>query len=260
MMGQCIAGGGLVALAVLCAALRFPPSRPVAREPGRWLPVRPEDAVRPDNGGSSRWWALAAIAGVGLIAFVAWRVDPQASRWAVLDFTPILPLFLTGCSSQRPVVGPAQSARLLSRAFSSLKGGRILRVVPWARVGLNGAIDELRLLVTPCIAVPGVVAIELGHTWCRTPVGWAPAPEVLVRTVAGSSAAAKLVQIAPGRRLDLGRRVQERVARIAPPAPTREACVALVRRLANHLTDRRLPSSGPQNGMGWQGSERRVAC
>jgi len=251
--GQAMAGGLLVAICVLCAALRAPSVGPSARGPGRWFPLRPEDAFRQRRGPGSLpsvpWWAsMGAIALVAAVAWAARRLMPQGSWLVAMDAAPIVPLLVTGCRSQHPVVDLQAAGQLLHRAFLSLKATRGLRVVPWARVGLGGTIDELRIRALPQGAVPGVVGIEMGHAWSRTPVGWAPAPEVLVRVLEGSAAAAKLVQALPHARLVPGRRAQERVLSLAPATPTRRACQALVRRAAELLTDRRLASDSPREG------------
>jgi hypothetical protein len=256
--GQPVAGGLLVAISVLCAALRAPAVRPSARGPGRWFPLRPEDAFRRTRGPralqNGPWWApIGAIALVAAVAWAARRLVPQGSWLVLMDAAPIAPLLVTGCRSQRPVVDLQAAGKLLHRAFLSLKATRGLRVVPWARVGLGGTIDELRLRALPHVAVPGVVGIEMGHAWSRTPVGWAPAPEVLVRVLEGSAAAAKICQALPHARLVPGRRAQERVLSLAPATPTGRACQALVRRAADLLTDRRVASDSPREGA----SERR---
>jgi hypothetical protein len=251
--GQPVAGGLLVASSVLCAALRAPAVRPLARGPGRWFPLRPEDAFRRTGGPGALqnvpWWAsVGALALVAAVAWAARRLMPQGSWLVLMDAAPVVPLLVTGCRSQRPVVDLQAAGQLLHRAFLSLKATRGLRVVPWARVGLGGTIDELRLRALPHVAVPGVVGIEMGHAWSRTPVGWAPAPEVLVRVLDGSAAAAKIGQALPHARLVPGRRAQERVLSLAPAMPTGRACQALVRRAADLLTDRRVGSDSLPEG------------
>jgi hypothetical protein len=108
-------------------------------------------------------------------------------------------------------------------------------------VTLDGSrTDELRLLVLPRAAMPGVVGVEVGLAWSGTPVGWASTPEVLARVLDGSAAAAKLARDLPGTRVVPGRRPDERVMRLIPRAPTRAGTIALVRSLADTLTDRRV--------------------
>jgi hypothetical protein len=113
-------------------------------------------------------------------------------------------------------------------------------------------IDELRLLVLPRVAMPGVVGVEIGLAWSSTPVGWTATPEVFARVLDGSAAAAKLARDLPGTRVVPGRRPDERVMRLLPRAPTRAGAIALVRGLADALTDRRGVSAKP-----WTEAERR---
>jgi hypothetical protein len=245
IMEQPIAGGFLVAACVVCSALGSTVATPIARGPGRWFPVRPEDAFRPSRPASLRnlpWRAGVVVLAILGIAFAAGRFGPQGPWLVVMDCAPLVALFATGRRSQLASVDLGVAGRLLRRPFVRLKATRALRVVAWGRVGLDGAIDELRIRVLPQVAVPGVVGIEMGHAWSRTPVGWAPAPEVMVRVLDGSAAAARIGQALPGTRPLPGRRAQERVLRLLPKTPTDSACEALVRRAADILTDRRVGS------------------
>lgn len=242
---QPITGGFFVAACVICSALRSTMAAPIARGPGRWFPVRPEDAFRVSRRASLRnvpWrGGVAAMAILGF-ACAAGRFGPQGPWLVIMDCAPLVALIATGRRSQLASVDLGVAGRLLRKPFVRLKAKRGLRVVAWGRVGLDGAIDELRIRVLPQLAVPGVVGIEMGHAWSRTPVGWAPAPEVLVRVLGGSAAAAKIGQALPDARPLPGRRAQERVVRLLPKTPTDAACEALVRRVADILTDRRVGS------------------
>jgi hypothetical protein len=130
-----------------------------------------------------------------------------------------------------------------------------VRVVPWGRVITDGAtVDELRLLVLPRIAMPGVIGIELGLVWSRTQAGWISVPEILVRVLEVSAAATKLAQTTAASRTVPGRRSDERVVRLAPRSPTLEGAVALTCSVAELLTDRRLELPA----RAWTGSERRI--
>jgi hypothetical protein len=255
--GQPLGGGLLIAACVLCSAVRGVRGGPVPRGPGRWFPVRPEDAFRVSRARGLRrvpWrTALGAFSLVGA-AWASARLGPEAPWMVVIDCAPLVALLVTGRKLQRPSVDLEVAGQLLHRPFSRLKKeARSLRVVPWGRVGLDGKIDELRIRVLPQSPVPGVVGIEMGHAWSRTPVGWAPAPEVLVRVLEGSAAAAKLGKSMPEARQVPGRRARERVLRLTPATPTDSACVGLVRRAAEILTDRRAGSGGARQA----GTERR---
>jgi hypothetical protein len=256
LTGRATMGAGCVALATLAAALRSPSFKPAARGPGRWLALRPEEAFAPVP---STWTAdaLAAIlvlAGVAALAYFGRRFDPEAPWLVALDASAIVPLFVTGRASQLPPDGARTAAPWLARVFRALRTVPELRVRPWARVPLEGdSPDELRLLVLPRAAVPGLLGIEIGLAWSATPVGWSSAPEVLARVLEGSPAAARLAQELPDTRLVPGRRPDERVARLLPSAPTRAAATALARTLSEAFTDRRvaLPPKA------WPAPERR---
>ena len=114
-----------------------------------------------------------------------------------------------------------------------------LRVAPWARVAQDGSIDELRLLVLPRWAVPGLVGIEMGLAWSSTPVGGVGLPKVLVRFLHSSDASSRLTEALPRERSLPGRRPEERVVRLLPRWPTCDASVVLAGELAGVLTDRR---------------------
>jgi hypothetical protein len=255
--GQPMAGGLLIALSVLSSALRCPRIGSVARGPGQWFPLRPEDAFR-RSGADGLLGHIPWRVGLGALTFlgVTWaagRLSPQGPWLVVMDCAPVVALLATGRSSQRPAVDLEGAGQLLRRPFSLLKATANLRVVPWGRVALDGTIDELRIRVLPRAPVPGLVGIEMGHAWSRTPVGWAPAGEVMVRVLEGSAAAAKIGRAMPEARQVPGRRAQERVLRLAPSMPTDAACRALVGRAADILTDRRVTSDSFKQG----GAERR---
>jgi hypothetical protein len=256
LTAQATLGAACVALATLAAALRAPEFKPAARGPGRWLALRPEEAFAP---GPATWTAdalaaLLVLAGVAAAAIVGRRFDPEAPWLVALDASAIVPLFVTGRASQLPPDGARATAPWLARVFRALRTVPGLRVRPWARVPLEGDTpDELRLLVLPRAAVPGLLGIELGLAWSGTPVGWAGAPEILARVLEGSPAAARLAQELPVTRLVPGRRPDERVARLLPSAPTRAAATALARTLTEAFTDRRV-ALPPQP---WSAPERR---
>ena len=120
---------------------------------------------------------------------------------------------------------------------------------------MDGAIDEVRILVLPRSAVPGLVGVEIGQAWNRTPVGWASVPELLVRVLEGSAAAAKLSQLTLNLKaaVVVGRRPDERVVRLSPRAPSVANAVAIARVLAEGFTDRRTAGAAALR----DGAERR---
>jgi hypothetical protein len=256
LAGHASWGAVCVAVATLAAAAGTPESRAAARGPGRWLALRPEDAFAdtPAAWTPDALAALVLVVAVGGAGLVLRRFDAAAPWLAALDGVAVLPLIVTGRTSQLPPQGARSSAPWLARAFRALRAVRELRVSPWARVPLESDVpDELRLLVLPRAAMPGVLGIELGLAWSATPVGWASSPELLARVLDGSAAAAKLARALPSSRALPGRRPDERVVRLLPRAPTRASAVALARELAGCLTDRRV-TDGP-----WRGTERRSA-
>jgi hypothetical protein len=257
LYGRPTLGAACVALATLAASLCAPSSRPAARGPGRWLALRPEEAFPPPAG----TWTADLLAALGLLALVAAgamvarRFDHEAPWLVALDATALVPLLVTGRASQLPPHGARNAAPWLSRLFLALRRAPELRVSPWARVPLEGdAPDELRLLVLPRAAMPGLLGIELGLSWSATPVGWSSAPEVLARVLEGSAAAAKLTHDLPSARAIPGRRPDERVVRLLPREPDRRSALALARSLVDALTDRRatLPP------IAWSAPERRI--
>lgn len=252
--GHATMGGGCVALATLAAALRVPECRPVARGPGRWLVLSPEEAFRATSGAKTRGilLALLALALLAAAGTVAQRFDAEGPWLVGIDAVALLPLALTGRPSQLPPDGARSAARWLSRVHALLARIGSLRARPWARVPVEGTQpEELRLLVLPRAAMPGLVGVELGLAWSQTPVGWAPTPEVLARFLDGSAAAARLSRELPSAQSVPGRRPDERVVRMLPRWPSQRHSVALVRALAEAFTDRRTEVAA------WSGSERR---
>jgi len=246
-----------VALGTLSASLRAPSFRAAARGPGRWLALRPEEAFQAPAATSAAeaLGALVLLVLLAAAAVVGSRFDAEAPWLIALDATALVPLFVTGRASQLPPHGARTAAPWLARVFVALRRTPELRVSPWARLPLEGdAPDELRLLVFPRAALPGLLGIELGLSWSSTPVGWSSAPEILARVLEGSPAAIKLTQDLPAARATPGRRPDERVVRLLPRAPDRPAALALTRSLADALTDRRVA----RPPMAWTAPERRT--
>jgi hypothetical protein len=265
LSGRLTAGAVCVAVAVLAVGLRAPAGRPLPRGPGRWLVLRPEEAfgVNRRRRISDALGVLLTASLLGTAAFAVRRFDAAAPWLVMLDAAPLAAMWVTGRASQMPPDGAHAAVPWLARAFRGLCAAPELRVRPWARVPLHADVaDELRLLVLPRAAMPGLLAIEVGVAWGRTPVGWAPAPEVLVRVLEGSAAAAKVARDLPALRCVPGRRPDERVVRLLPRAPTRAATVVLARSLALALTDRRAiarPAASAEAGCNPAAPDRSVA-
>ena len=263
VLGAFTAGASLVGIALLAAASRAPAGPLPPRGPGRWLVLKPSDAFVRD--GSAGHWldagrpagrraAWIAGAAVTILAVASRRFGGELPWLIVLDAAALVPLFVTGREADLPPDGVRSSAPWLAPVFERLRAVGSLRVAPWARVVASG-IDELRLLVLPRAVMPGVVGVEIGRAWSSTPSGWAATPEVLVRVLEGSSAAAKLARVLPKVRAMPGRRGEERVVRLLPRRATRACTVALTQGLAEALTDRRM--APPERAWGGE-IERRV--
>jgi hypothetical protein len=256
-------GAGAVALAMLLAAARAPRAVSAPRGPGQWLALTPAEAFASERASDpldAATWAgrasFIALFGAAVALGVALRgVAPDWTWLAPLDALVLVPIFLTGSKSQLPPDRARSPRRRLSRLHRTLRRDTALRVAPWARIPLGAtAPDELRLLVLPRAAMPGVVGIEVGVAWVATPAGYAPETEVLVRVRDATAAAARLVALAPRRRAVPGRKTDERVVRLVPTLPSYAGAAALVRRLAEELRDRRKSLPGVQ----WPGAERRL--
>jgi hypothetical protein len=254
-------GAGFIAMAMLLAACRVPniPILPRAVGPGHWLALRPAEAFAASSRDSFDPWsprgwfcALGAVAlgcGAGVLLR---RFGPQTPFLFALDSCALLPLLATGRVSQLPPKGDS-SAPWLGRLFARLAKEKRLRVSPWARLPQGGAdAEELRLLVLPRAAMPGLVGIEIGLAFWKAGTCYAASPEVLVRVHDATAACARMTTLRTGWVPTPGRRPEERVYRLAPRLPTRDGTLRLVRRLGHELTDRR------RSEVARDGLERRV--
>ncbi len=256
-------GSLIVAAAMALAVTRVPwfPARP--RGPGRWLALRPDEAFAGRTPPTGLDWLDAGTLR-GKLSFVvfallvggvalALRTRAGAGRLAAVDVLALVPLYATGCASQLPP-SSTRGARFLRGVFRALSRKRALRVAPWARVP-TGAVepDEVRILVLPRLAMPGVVGIEVGLAWWRGWSEYSSSPEVLVRVHEASAASARMTTLAPRTRPVPGRRPEERVYRLVPRLPGRGWTRALVERVAGELVDRRVPPAST-----WPGPERRL--
>ena len=274
--GDSTAGAALVALATMAAVIRPVASVRARRGAGRWLAIRPNDAFSSVRRGGhwldldspagrvSAAVAVALLTTLVLVASFAGRtLDPRLAWWLSLDATAFVPIFVTGRGSSLPPDGSGAGAAWLAKVFDRLRSRAALRVAPWLRSVAQGPSsspgqartpegDELRLLVLPRAATPGLVGIEVGLAWNPTPVGWAATPRVLVRVVERSPAATRVLQAVPSIRTTFGRHADERVGTMSPRAPGVRGTTALVRDLVEALTDRR------QEARAYELPERRV--
>jgi hypothetical protein len=252
-------GGICIAAAMLVAASRAPIVRAAPRGPGRWLAIRPADAFGP---GGARGFSLGTLRTVvvGLLAagslvgaaLLLRRLAPHAPFVVALDALAVVPLIATGRPSQLPP-SPHFGAPWLERLFQRLSREKSLRVAPWARVptGCTDP-DEVRVLVLPRAAMPGLAGIEVGLVSWPSVTCYGRAPEVLVRVHESTAASARMTTLAARVRPVPGRVPEERVYRLVPRIPTKDGTALLVRRLGRELEDRRMAT------LPWDREERRL--
>jgi hypothetical protein len=239
-----LAGCALL-LALVVAALRSPSFGRELRGPGRWLPLRDEDAFAPRlaaprgswlDAGTRRGLLLFALI-LALAVGLAWRELPRSAYRALLELLlagGALPIFFTGLASDfvRDRVAPSQ--KFLRRLSAGLRDrAEFGKVVPWARVpeGREEP-DELRLLALPKRPLAGLVALEAGVELERGLGGRVLLPFVIVRAKEGSPAHAVLLS---GVAWSRGRKPEERVAILRPRLPTLALTLRLLERLCTLL-------------------------
>ena len=272
-LGHPTLGAALVATAMAMAVSRVICGVARPRGPGRWLALRPAEALdvkaparvgdRLDIGTHAGKFTalLAALVALGL-ALLARRLSPEAPYLVLLDGLALVPIFVTGCAAHVPPDPSRAAVATLRGLFRRLQKDRALRVAPWARIPTgSGAEDELRLLVLPRASMPGLVGIEVGLAWSNTASGYLASPEVLVRVQDATAAAAKMAALAPFASAIPGRKPEERVIRLVPGLPGAHAAWELVQRVSRELADHRAvapPACLPAAPPAWKGAERRL--
>jgi hypothetical protein len=227
----------------LVAAYRSPLALQPPRGPGRWLPLRDADAFSKAPRLPGPWldastWRGAvccavlvatALVGAGLL----FRTHLYEGLLLALGSTALLPVFLTGRAAQLPP-DPAYAPRgFLQWQAERLKKDGTLKVLPWARVpDLGSEMDELRLMVLPRRARPGLLGLEVGVEYCSGSGGYMAMPFVLVRALDGGAACTALPEHSAWTR---GRKPEERVLVLHPRLPTRAGCHALLLELIERL-------------------------
>jgi hypothetical protein len=275
LWGEPLAGAGLVVVAMMLAAHRSPLVVAKPRGPGRWETIADADVLvaRPDPSsdvfdvGTRKGKIAAALVAIAIAAVAfALRLRVAGAVVAVpLCSAALVPLFVTGTRAQLPPRPSDLASRVLRGARDALA-----RMVDLAHVEIaciarfrSGApsdpIDEVRIACAPKDRIPGLRAIELAVAAPRegaTSVAW---PEILVRFDDGSEAAAKIAEVARGRRIVPGRGPEEKVLRVAPDAPTSAAAARLVAHLLGQLEERRARASAApkREAAPWAGPERR---
>jgi hypothetical protein len=216
------------------------------RGPGRWLPLSDQEAFQSRRARvPGRWLDAGTLPGLSLFALLL-SAFSAAAVWLLarstydalllgLGSAALLPIFLTGRTSELAEDPVTRPARLLCRLARRMRERDRFKVVAWARIpDQDSEPDELRLLVVPRPPIPGLVAIEIGMETSSDP--GAVIPCVLVRVLEGSRSQARLGASVQWSR---GRRAEERVALLRPKLPTFNLTFALVERVAALLTDRR---------------------
>jgi hypothetical protein len=204
--------------------------------------MKPEEAFAPLRSRADWLDATTRRGAIVLASFVAFvaiachfaRAAGGAAPYVLaIDALAVVPLFFTGTSRQMPP-STAREGLALAPLARALEGDEAIKVAPFARE------DEVRLLVSPRLAMPGVAAIEVGVAWERAGGATLPSFDVLVRVHDGSFASAKMTGAFPTKRPLPGRKPEERVFRFEPEGPSVYAVVTLVRDLAETLRDRRV--------------------
>lgn len=244
------------ALATSFAIVRAGRRKPAPRGPGSWKAIAEHKALarRPSVFDLSylrgRIALLVLVACAVSISFAARPLDPDAWLGVAPAMLPWLVFWLSGTRASFADIGA--SAIALRPIFLALRHAGA-RVTAWARVPLGRKeMDDLRLLVVPDTALPGLVGIEVAVGWLGLFGGFSPRFEVLVRARDASAAAAKMGSLAKAVRACTGRRAEERVYVLEPRGGDRESVIELVMKSADWLVDRRLVSASD-----WAGDERR---
>jgi hypothetical protein len=259
--------GLLVLVALPLAALAAPRRARAPRSPGRWLPLRGEDAFAPRKAALPGAWLdsgtlrgfgvlLAALLALAAIALLELRHSPYRALLVVLAGSVIIPIFFTGRASDLLGDRVAFSQRFIERLERRLRGRSELKAVPWGRVpDGSDAPDELRLLVQPRSAIDGLVALEVALEPRAGLGGAVAAPFVIVRAKEDSRAQRALPH---GVIWTRGRKPDERVAILSPKLPTLGLTLGLIERLAALLARQEDAAKSPRMSSGSSAFTRKL--
>ena len=257
-------GGTLAGLCLLMAGLsavwRTPRRAATPRGPGRWLPMRDEEAWREERTQRPGAWldagrpqgALLLALMVLATSAACWKVaayDLTRSVELALAMSAFVPLFLSGRLAQLPLP-LAQVPRALFRGLApKLRRQEGVRVAALGRFALGARDpDELRLVVTPRAALDGFVTMEIAVEVQEGPAGRVEQPRVLVRVKEDSPAQRAFPRSVLWTR---GRRADERVAILTPKLPNHALLLGLVERVAALLAaEVQVGSSKPRKSSG----------
>ena len=247
--------GVLLVGAIAFAAHLAPRQDPPLRGPGVWKIVADDVGFRQRRRRSFGMWLdagtpwgfllfLLALAGCGWAACQVFASSPYHALLVVLAGASLVPIFCTGRPSELLGDPVARAQPFLRRVARRLRRDGKFKVAPLLRVPVGGREpDELRLLVVPRPALPGLIGIEIGIEVTSGGGGNVALPCVLVRALEDSASHRRL---SPSSTWSRGRRAEERVSVLRPKLPTAAMTAALASRLANMLTDpRRQPNVPP---------------
>jgi hypothetical protein len=251
---------GAVALfgaASIAAMLRVAAKKPSPRGPGNWKAFSEDALVEQTEArdafdvatllGKISLGALLLLATV--LTLVLRALDPNAWLTVAPMTIPWLAFWFSGSMSDPDARAASRELRPLFRALR--RSGA--RVVPWGRVPVGRkAVDDLRLLVLPDAALPGLVGIEVAVGWLGSAGGFTPRFELFVRARDATAAAGKMSSLSRSIRAVTGRRPEERVYLLSPRDMTRKSAISVVEACTRELVDRRVIGENA-----FTGSERR---
>ncbi|HEX7663426.1 MAG TPA: hypothetical protein VF407_02905 [Polyangiaceae bacterium] len=246
----------LFALATAFAAMRILPQPAAPRGPGAWKILTEAKVLKRapamfDVRTLRGFGAFALFVATTVLLSIALRkVDENAWLSVVPAAVPWLAFWLSGA---RESFGDAVAAGVRLRPlFKALRRGGA-RVAPTGRIPTGRKdVDDVRLLVVPGAALPGLVGIEVAVGWVGTTGGYGARYEVLVRARDASAAAAKMGGLAAFAKPFTGRKLGERVYVLSPRDSSAKSAVDLVLASAKWLVDRRVVAENE-----WAGAERR---
>jgi hypothetical protein len=223
-------------------------TRPEARPPGQWLPLRlAEITDRPparDTGlfvlsssaGRVALALLVVIAGAA-IAILATRAPYHAAVVAA-GAAPLFALFATGGRRSLPVdlaVDPIPLLRDVAVRLARARPG--VRLVPRVRLPQGQAdADEIRLAVVPPDPVAGLRAVEIGCGWALGPGGYLLLPEILLRFEPTSPCASIARTLEASARKAPGRKLDEQVMVFSPKLPSARLTLELALAVVDRVT------------------------
>lgn len=244
------------ALTTALAAMRVLPAQAAPRGPGAWKILsdakvlrRPPAVFELRTGRGFAAFVLFVGASV-VLSLALRRVDPDAWLSVLPAAVPWLAFWLSGARSS---FGDVRAAAIGLRPLYKSLRRRGARVAPTGRIPMGRKeVDDVRLLVLPLAALPGLVGIEVAVGWVGTGGGYGARYEVMVRARDASPAAAKMGGLAAFAKPFTGRRAEERVYVLSPRDSSAKSAVELVLASTKWLVDRRILAENE-----WSGAERR---